>query len=205
MKPNTKDLTIKMFNASLGKQWLTLLSLLALAATMLAACGEISPTAAPVSTAIPATSVPTATPSQPQPTATTTAAPTSTPGTMPRSSAAQDAQQAETVINRYFAALNTGDYQTAYDLLSARYREELKSAADFAKTYNDTLKAVSVNDLSQENVTGSGENWLVYRVNLQIQAGPTPSNFNNGPNLEWVKLVKSGQDWQLDQFATSPF
>jgi hypothetical protein len=191
------------------------LVLVGLMLILLTACGEVTtptipsiinatPTPALVRTTVaspptvPTTTVP------PQTTTAATAIPDPTIVETPRSSAAQDAQQAEMVIKSYFTAINDRNYQTAFTLLSDRYRQQVNSQADFAKGLSGALASVEVTNLDQASVVGSGEKWLVYKVQLLVKVGANPSNYNNGTNLEWIKLVKPGQVWQLDDFATSP-
>lgn len=122
----------------------------------------------------------------------------------PRSSAGQDAREAEAVITGFFESIDSQNYQAAFKVLSNRYRQEVNGPDEFAATYKGAIKSIKVTGSTQEDVVGIGENHLIYKIQLQVQVGQSPSNFNNGINVEWIKLVKPGQEWQIDQIASSP-
>ncbi|MFI5268040.1 MAG: hypothetical protein ACHQ7M_11745 [Chloroflexota bacterium] len=85
--------------------------------------------------------VPTAT-RAPQPTATSTATPTEIPTTTPAATSTPtllDEGISRSLVERYYAAINSRDFQAAYGLLGAQWRQR-QGYDDFAAGYRGTVR-----------------------------------------------------------------
>ncbi|HEX2916839.1 MAG TPA: hypothetical protein VH186_39135 [Chloroflexia bacterium] len=126
-----------------------------------------------------------------------------TPDTGERSSAAENDRQAHATIEQYVNGLNNKQYRSAYEAFSNSYRQQIGSYEDFAKN-QDSISSIKLVAADQENVAGTGESKLIYKVLLNVQAGNKPSNWSAGNNTRWFEVTRENNAWKISQITTSP-
>lgn len=113
---------------------LVVMTLAVVATAAACSAGHVAAPAAPITKTVIVTQT-----QPPSPLPTSTPTPTTTPTTTPRTTQ-PPVPSAETVVEEYFAAINSRDYRTAWDLGGFNFVSDYSTfAADYAGTAYDTL------------------------------------------------------------------
>jgi hypothetical protein len=103
----------------------------------------------------------------------------------------------------YFKALNDKDYSLAYGLLSYSLQKQEKNSADFGERQGQTLRSIKEVNILEGPQPGQ-ENSLIYQISLNVEPGSQATNWQSGPNVRWVSLIKENGNWHIAEISTSP-
>ena len=106
------------------------------------------------------------------------------------SSGGSSEEDAEQAITDHYAAAESGDYETAYDLLSERFRQtQAPSQAGFSSQF-ETLQSLEFEEGPTAQVSGSTA--TVTGVTIATHSDRTERN-----TVSWT-LVDEGGEWKID-------
>ncbi|MGE5590643.1 MAG: hypothetical protein ACM3ZA_08535 [Bacillota bacterium] len=102
------------------------------------------------------------------------------------------------VLNQYFQALAGRDYDTAYRLMSRRFRQGLAGPEALA---NNSVQEVEAVERVAWASPGPDTMYVEIRLKLSTQ---NRSSWADGDNGRFASFVEENGDWRIDGLATSP-
>lgn len=101
-------------------------------------------------------------------------------------------------LQRYFEALATKDYRTAYELMSRRFRQGLAGPDGLA---GNAIAAFEGAERLAWASPGPDSMYVEIRLKLAVQGG---SAWGDGANGRYASFVEEDGAWHIDALATSP-
>lgn len=102
------------------------------------------------------------------------------------------------VLQRYFKALAAKDYQTAYDLMSRRFRQGLPGPVGLSGNSIEQFQGVS-----RVPWFSPGPNAMYVEIRLKLSR-QNASAWGDGSNDRFASFVQEDGAWRIDALATSP-
>jgi hypothetical protein len=118
-----------------------------------------------------------------------------TPGQQPPAAVATD------VVMTYWQQIGRKNYEAAYNLLAASYKQQV-TLDQFRAQQSAAIASVIAVEVVE--VIQQADGSLRLKTNITLQVGSQPGNYQNGPNTRFVTTVLENGSWRILGLSTSP-
>jgi hypothetical protein len=110
-------------------------------------------------------------------------------------------QAATELVTAYWEQIGRGSYEGAYGLLARAYQAQV-SLDEFRAALQGTVAGAG--NVRVVKTSRFADGALQLQVDVTITPGSRPSNFNNGVNTRFMRLVQENGSWRIAAIATAP-